>query len=401
MQAYLTRKNSMITYEQALEIVLSTASRAGTERVPFGDALNRILAEDIYSDVDMPPFDKAAMDGYACRREDLEMELEVLEVVAAGQIPSLPVGAGQCTKIMTGAMIPRGADTVIMVEQTTESGRNRIRFTGKKTAANIARKAEDVRQGDMVWQKGMPVLPQHIAILAATGCVNPLVSKKVRVGILSTGDELVEPDQQPGPGQIRNSNGFQLAAQVLAAHCSPNYMGIVPDDERATELAISRALAENDVVILTGGVSMGEFDFVPRIMQRSNVEILFRKVAVKPGRPTVFGRAGEKVIFGLPGNPVSSFINFETFVKPLLYAKMGRDYRPVIIKMLLGVDFRRKKADRLEFLPVRFNRAMEVEPVTYHGSAHIHAMCLADGIMSIRQGEYELKKGSLADVRPV
>ena len=391
----------MITYENALDIVLSTAKACGTERVPFGDALNRVLAEDVYSDVDMPPFDKAAMDGYACRREDLKMELEMLEVIAAGQVPSMGIGPGQCTRIMTGAMIPQGADVVIMVEQTAETGPGRIRFTGEKTAANIARKAEDVKTGDLVWQKGMPVLPQHIAILAATGCVNPLVAKKPGVGILSTGDELVEPENQPGPGQIRNSNGFQLVAQVQAAHCTPNYMGIVPDDEDATELAIARALAENDVVILTGGVSMGEFDFVPRIMQKNGVEILFQKVAVKPGRPTVFGRAGDKVIFGLPGNPVSSFINFETFVKPLLYAKMGRDYRPIILKMPMGADFRRKKADRLEFIPVRFNQSMEVEPVSYHGSAHIHAMCLADGIMSIRQGVYELKKGSLADVRPV
>jgi molybdopterin molybdotransferase len=391
----------MITYEKALDIVLSTAEGSGTEHVPFGEALYRVLAEDVYSDVDMPPFDKAAMDGFACRREDLGGELEVLEVIAAGQVPSMAVGAGQCSQIMTGAMIPQGADVVIMVEHTKKTGSGRIRFTGEKTAANIARKAEDVRKGDMVWPKGMLVLPQHIAILAATGFVNPLVAKKVKVGILSTGDELVEPGHQPGPGQIRNSNGFQLVAQVQAAHCTPNYMGIVPDDEEATERAISRALEENDVVILTGGVSMGEFDFVPRIMQKNKVELLFQKVAVKPGRPTVFGRAGAKVIFGLPGNPVSSFINFETFVKPLLFAKMGCKYKPGTIKVPLASDYKRKKADRLEFVPVRFNQAMEVEPVDYHGSAHIHAMCLADGIMSIRQGIYELKKGSLADVRPV
>lgn len=393
--------NTMITYEQALDIVLSAARPAGTERVPFGEALNRVLAEDVYSDVDMPPFDKAAMDGYACRRADLDVELEVLEVVAAGQVPSVGVGPGQCTQIMTGAMIPPGADVVVMVEHTVETGPGRIRFNGSKTADNIARKAEDVRKGDLVWPRGMPVRPQHIAILAATGCVNPLVAKKVRVGILSTGDELVEPEKQPGAGQIRNSNGFQLVAQVEAAHCTPNYMGIVPDDEDATEQAISRALAENDVVILTGGVSMGAFDFVPRIMQKNKVEILFQKVAVKPGRPTVFGRAGEKVIFGLPGNPVSSFINFETFVKPLLLTKMGVDYRPVVLKVPMAVDYKRKKADRLEFVPVRFNQDMEVEPVAYHGSAHIHAMCHADGIMSIRQNIFELKKGSLADVRPV
>lgn len=380
---------------------MSTARPVDTERVPFREALHRILAENVYSDVDMPPFDKAAMDGFACRREDLDRELEVVEVIAAGQVPTRRIGPGQCTRIMTGAMVPEGADTVIMVEHTTEAVQDRIRFTGEKTSANIARKAEDVKKGDLVWSRGMPLLPQHLAILAAVGYTSPLVSKKLKVGILSTGDELVEPADVPGPGQIRNSNGFQLAAQVQTAHCIPNYMGIVPDDEDATDRAIAKALTENDVVILSGGVSMGDFDFVPRMMQKNNVRILFQKVAVKPGRPTVFGQAGDKVVFGLPGNPVSSFINFETFVRPLLHARMGCNFRPLTLKMPLARDYRRKKADRLEFVPVRFTSAMEAEPVDYHGSAHIHAICLADGIMTIRQGTNELLKGSLTDVRPI
>lgn len=392
---------NMVSFEKALEIVLSTVRETGTERIGFNDSLFRVLAEDVRSDVDMPPFDKAAMDGYACRRDDIGRELEVLELVAAGQIPSQSVGSGQCTKIMTGAMIPEGSDTVLMVEHTRETDAGRVRFTGSATAPNIAYKGEDVKKGDRVLQKGMQILPQHLAVLAAVGCIHPLVARQVRVGIMSTGDELVEPADLPGPGKIRNSNSFQLAAQVKAAHCIPNYLGIVPDDEDATDKAIATALANNDVVLLTGGVSMGDFDFVPRIMQKNHVDILFQKVAIKPGRPTVFGKTASSVIFGLPGNPVSSFINFDTLVKPLLYGMMGHTYRASQVKMPLGVAYRRKKADRLEFIPVTFDRQGQVIPVSYHGSAHIHAMCLARGIMSIPQGIFELEKGELADVRPV
>jgi molybdopterin molybdotransferase len=390
----------MISFEKAMELVLTGVRHTGTERVDFNDALYRILAEDVYSDVDMPPFNKAAVDGYACRMEDIGSEMEVLEIIAAGDIPTKAVGPGQCTKLMTGAMVPEGADTVLMVEFTEETAPERIRFTGQKTTQNIAWKAEDVKKGDLVWHKGMQIHPQHVAIFASVGCVDPLVAIRPRVAILSTGDELVEPGQVPGPGKIRNSNGFQLIAQVRAAHCIPNYMGIIPDDEEATDRAISTALAENDMVILTGGVSMGDFDFVPKIMKKNQVEILFQKVAVKPGRPTVFGRTESSYIFGLPGNPVSSFINFEVFAKPLLYKMMGLNYQPVVLDLPMGIDFSRKKADRLEWLPVNFSTAGGVVPVDYHGSAHIHAVCLAQGLMAIPQGVSEIKKGAPVHVRP-
>lgn len=390
----------MILFEEALEIILSDVYRMGVERVGFEDSLHRILAEEIHSDVDMPPFNKAAMDGYACRREDLDMELKVLEVIAAGDIPTHPIARGECSKIMTGAMVPHGADTVIMVEESQESKAGHIRFTGKKTRSNIALKAEDVKQGQMVWEKGMQILPQHIAIMASVGAVEPLVAIRPRVAILSTGDELVEPGERPGPGKIRNSNGFQLMAQVRAAGAIPNYMGIVPDSEEATRKAITTALDENQVVILTGGVSAGDYDFVPKIMRQCGVDIRFQKVAVKPGRPTVFGRMGNAAIFGLPGNPVSSFINFETFVRPLTCAMMGSEYKALELRLPMGVDWKRKKADRLEFLPVGINNKGEVVPVSYHGSAHIHAICLANALMSIPRGVFEIRKGEYTDVRP-
>ena len=391
----------MISFEDALSLITTDVLTMDTERVDFRNSLHRVLAENVYSDIDMPPFDKAAMDGYACRREDLGSEMEMLEVIAAGDVPIRKIESGTCSKIMTGAMVPDGADTVIMVEQTRRTEEGKVVFTAEKTSPNIARKGEDVKTGDLVWQKGMPILPQHIAILAAIGHTTPLVAKQPRVGVLSTGDELVEPAIFPESGKIRNSNGFQLAAQVQNAHGISNYMGIIPDDETATDKAISKALAENDVVILSGGVSAGDFDFVPKIMRENGVDILFQKVAVKPGRPTVFGRTKDTYIFGLPGNPVSSFINFEVFVKPLLMAMMGAEYNPVEQKLPMGVEFKRKKADRLEFIPVNVDTEGQVSPVSYHGSAHIHAICLADGLMRIPKGVHELKKGVTTYVRPL
>ncbi|MDP4292022.1 MAG: molybdopterin molybdotransferase MoeA, partial [Bacteroidota bacterium] len=217
--------------------------------------------------------------------------------------------------------------------------------------------------------------------------------------ILSTGDELVEPDTIPEPSQIRNSNAAQLTAQVSAMNAIPVYMGIVPDDVEQTRLAIEQALSKADVVLLTGGVSMGDFDFVPGILQEQKIEILFKSIAVQPGKPTVFGFRKGKYIFGLPGNPVSSFVQFEMLVKPLLYALNGHTHKPVQLKLALGVDYVRRNSERRAFVPVTFIHTDGVIPIEYHGSAHIHAYVAADGIMSVPPGITHLKKGDLVDVR--
>ncbi len=391
----------MHSFKEAQDIIKESARYLGEERVDFMNSLNRVLAEDVISDVDMPPFDKAAMDGFACRRLDLGKELKLIETIAAGMVPQKTIEEGQCSRIMTGAMLPEGADTVIMVEQTEMVSEDVVRFTASQTTSNIARKAEDVKVGDVMWKKGSVILPSHIAIFAAVGWVNPLVARQPRVAILSTGDELVEPDEKPGPGMIRNSNSWQLMAQVRQANCIANYMGIVPDTEEDTEMAITKALAENDVVLLTGGVSMGDFDFVPLSMKKNEVDILFQKVAVKPGRPTVFGVTEKSYIFGLPGNPVSSYINFEVFVKPLLYQLMGSVYEPLQLKLPMGKSYSRKKADRLEWVPVDINSEGEVIPVAYHGSAHIHAVCLSKALMEVAIGTYDITKGEIVHVRPL
>jgi molybdopterin molybdotransferase len=392
-------KNYMIAFEEALNIVLLSANPLNSETVSLNQSLNRVLAQDLFSDMDMPPFNKSAVDGFACCKADLKSILSVIELIRAGKVPEKSVGEGQCSRIMTGAMIPEGADTVIMVEDTDEKSEDKIRFTGQKTVANICYRAEDIRKGDKVLEMGTLIHPGQIAVLASVGCTKPLVYRQPVVAILSTGDELVEPDNVPAPSQIRNSNAAQLSAQITAMNAVPIYMGIVPDDEEQTRKAIEQALVAADVVLLTGGVSMGDFDFVPKILQEQKVEILFNRIAVQPGKPTVFGHRAEKYVFGLPGNPVSSFVQFEMLVKPLLYALCGHTYRPVQLKLPLAVDYIRRNNQRRAFVPVTFLQSEGVVPIAYHGSAHIHAYVAAEGIMSVPVGISHLKKGDLVDVR--
>jgi molybdopterin molybdotransferase len=232
------------------------------------------------------------------------------------------------------------------------------------------------------------------------GCVNPSVSARPKVAVIATGDEIVEPHLKPGVSRIRNSNGYQLVAQVTKAGAIPVYLGIAPDREEDTFQMISRALDQADVVLLTGGVSMGTFDFVPKIMEKAGINILFKTIALQPGKPTIFGLKGNKRIFGLPGNPVSSFTIFEVLVKPMLYKMMGMREPVKKIDLPLGVDYQRKRTDRLQWLPVNISDG-KVYPLEYHGSAHIFSLATADGIMAVPLGKDQLSAGDIVDVRPV
>jgi molybdopterin molybdotransferase len=390
----------MITYEEALDIVLKNSYPFKNETVQLTASYGRILAEDVFSDINMPPFNRSAVDGFACRREDLDMELEVIETIRAGIFPVKTIGKGQCTRIMTGAPVPEGADCVLMVEHTEEISSGKIRFTGDKTKSNISPYAEDVRVGDKVLALGTRIAPQHIAILAAVGCVSPVVSARPKVAVIATGDEIVEPHVKPGISQIRNSNGFQLAAQAQKAGAEAVYMGIAPDNEKDTFDFVVNALSKADIVLLTGGVSMGTFDFVPAILEKAGIEILFRTISVQPGKPTIFGIKGDKRIFGLPGNPVSSFTIFEILVKPMLRKMMGIAEPAGKMTLPLGVDYQRTRADRMQWLPVKVSGG-KAYPLEYHGSAHIFSLASADALVAIPLHVTRLSAGDLIDVRPV
>jgi len=391
----------MILFEEAYKIVMDSAYALENERIDIKYSLNRVLAEDAISDIDMPPFDKSAMDGYACRREDLKNELKIIEIIQAGMIPQKIISKNKCTKIMTGAIIPEGANCVIMVEHTEMTDNNKIRFTKSNTDINICYKGEDIKTGDMVLKKGTQLKPQHIAVLASVGYGHPLVVKQLKISIISTGNELVEPYQKPELSQIRNSNSYQLIAQVKNTGAIPDYTGIFDDSETKLYQTVIKALSENDVVLLTGGVSMGDYDLVPEILEKAKIQILFKKIATKPGKPTVFGIYKNKFCFGLPGNPVSSFIMFEFLVKPFLYKMMGIPFTPIYIKMPIGVDYKQKLTDRIARIPVKLTKNGFVLPVEYHGSAHIHSICEADGIISIPIGKAVLNKGEIVDVRQI
>ena len=402
----------MISFEEALNIVLDHAIELGSERVALNVSPGRFLAEDIFSDIDMPPFDKSAVDGYACRMEDVRLSVgeqnfvpqhgphRIIETIPAGKIPQKTIGSFECAKIMTGAMIPAGADCVVMVEDTVQAGEDLVRFSTIPHSKNICHQGEDIRSGDLVLEKGLQINPAHVAAMAGVGAVNPVVAKLPGVGIISTGDELVEPSIVPGRAQIRNSNGRQLEAQVRAVPACPSYLGIAPDDAQELRKIIDHALAHNDVVLLTGGVSMGEFDHVPEIMQEAGVDILFKKIAIQPGKPTVFGRKGNTFIFGLPGNPVSSFVLFEIMVKPFLRRMMGNHEQPVDLFLPMGVDFSRRKSDRKSMVPVTLKDGA-VFPVEYHGSAHINAYTKARAILMMEIGTTVINKAELVHVRPL
>jgi molybdopterin molybdotransferase len=391
----------MVDFNDAIKIIIREAFILGKEQQPLHDCTGRILAQDVLSDIDMPPFNRAAMDGFACRRSDLEYRLEVTGTLRAGEIPRTKIGKYQCLRIMTGGQVPEGADCVIMKEQTVPDGEGHIRFSGGDTSNNIAYRGEDLESGDMALAAGTLLKPQHIAILASAGCSRPLVFKQPVVAVLVTGDEIVEPDERPEGTFIRNSNGPQLVAQIRNMGALPRYMGIVKDSPEITDAAIKKALSDSDVVVITGGVSMGDFDFVPTVLKNNGVELFFEKVAIKPGRPTVFGRKGNVPVFGLPGNPVSAFTVFELMVKPLLYRMMGYEFQPDAVRMPIGTVYSRKKADRLTWIPVSLNLRGEVVPADYHGSAHIHSLAGAWGLMGMEAGTYSYKKGEEVNVRPV
>lgn len=389
----------MLPFEKALKIVLDSARQLCSERVDIAHAVNRILAEDVTSDTDMPPFNKSAMDGYACRREDLANELTIIETIQAGASPRMAIESNQCAKIMTGAAVPQGADCVIMIEFTENPTPNTVRFAGGQTANNICLKGEDVKAGEVVLQKGSRIRPQHIAVLASVGCTQPVVSKRPRVAVLATGDELVQPASKPGPSQIRNSNSFQLMAQIESMGAVARNYGIAKDTDKAIDKIFKEAVDQSDVVIVSGGVSVGDYDLVPGIFKQNNIDLLFEKIAMKPGKPTVFGVSEKVYCFGVPGNPVSTFVLFELLVKPFLCKLMGHDYAPPAIGIPLGESIRRKKTKRQSWIPVAITDTGTLKPVEYHGSAHINALCIADGVVSIGVGVGEIEKGTIVPVR--
>ena len=393
---------SMIQVQEALDKILCQFQFKGVERVPLGQALGRVLAEDIVSRINNPPLDNSAMDGYALIAEDIEsatpenpVKLEVVEEIAAGYTAKGTLKPGQTMRIMTGAPIPPGANAVLMQEDTQKDGDSILCLDKADVEENIREAGEDVRIGEGVLKKGTTLSPAHIGMLAVIGRSQIAVSQRPTVSILSTGDEILELDETPQGPQIFNSNGHMLAAQIKSAGGIPVYLGIAMDTEKDLMEKFEWAL-KADIVVSSGGVSVGDYDLVKSSLQKMGQDMLFWKVAMKPGKPLAFGRIGKTPIFGLPGNPVSSFVSFEQFVRPSLRKVLGcsdLSHKTVQAKLTRTIN---KKPGRLHFLSSIVSWAdgeYTVTPAGEQGSGILKSAANANGLLIFPLEAEEIKQG--------
>ncbi|HEU4403077.1 MAG TPA: gephyrin-like molybdotransferase Glp [Candidatus Polarisedimenticolia bacterium] len=365
--------------DRALAIVLEAARPLPCEEVPILEAQGRVLQEEVRADDDHPRFDKALMDGYAVIASDLEglpRTLQVIEEIPAGRDPeSLSrVVPGSASRIMTGAPIPPGADAVLMVEESEPAPGDPGSVRAKarvKAGDNLAPRGNDVRLGEVLLAPGEFVGPAEIAVLAACGRTRARVARRPRVAVLATGDELVEPERTPAPGQIRNSNGALLTALARRAGAEVHYLGIAPDDDVLLRRLIARGL-EADLLLLSGGVSMGVYDLVGGALRALGAEVRFERVMIKPGKPFTFATRGATLVFGCPGNPVSSYVIFQVFARPALRRMTGvpRPSPPPVRATLVAPL--RQRAGRTGFHQARVRwtgSGYEVEVLPTSGSA--------------------------------
>ncbi len=393
----------MVSVEQALETVLREARPLAAEDVPLDDALGRVLAADVALDRDLPAFDRAAMDGYALRAEDVAGAPATLEVrgeVRAGEWPRHTVRAGEAVKIMTGAPLPEGADAVQQVEKTRPADEFRVTILAPVAASeHVARRGSEVREGTVVLERGRLVDAAAIGVLATAGCARVSVARRPRLALLVTGDEIVGVDEVPGPSQIRNSNGPTLAALAREAGAAVTLLGVARDRKDEITAALREGLAA-DVLVASGGVSAGDYDFVEPALAELGVEALFTQVSVKPGAPLVFGRRGATLVFGLPGNPVSTQVTFDLFVRPALLRLQGAR---VLSRPRVGVELAaplRNRSRRTSHQParVRFEGGRLVaRPLGSAGSGDLVAHARANALVVLPPGRELAAAGETAE----
>jgi len=334
----------MIDYAEARDLVLAAAKTLPAESVPLSKALGRTLARDVKAREEIPPFTKATMDGYAVRASDTaatgpggpgEVVLEVVADLPAGRLPRKAVGPGQAVRIMTGAPLPAGADAVVMVEDTGSRGQAVAVRRKVEPGDNLGLAGEDLRKGEIAVERGALIGPAEIGMLAAAGLARVPATRRPRLAVIATGDEIVEPGRPKRRGQIRNSNGPALTAMAAAAGAEASYLGIARDKSASLGARLARARGA-DVLVLSGGVSVGDYDLVKAGLEEAGVRPVFWRVRIKPGKPVFFGVRGRQLVFGLPGNPTSSMVTFHLFVRPAIDRLLGRAVTgPVPAKALL------------------------------------------------------------------
>jgi molybdopterin molybdotransferase len=397
----------MISVREALERVLRDLPLVGTEFVTVPGANGRALAQEVAASRDVPSFRNSAMDGYAVVAEDLlgasadaPVSLRLLEVVGAGSLPEHRVERGTATKIMTGSPMPEGADSVVRVEDTAEANGGVEVLTGVVSGANVRDAGEDMRAGDRVLAPGHRLRPADIGLLASLGATVVRVRRRPQVAILATGNELVELGQPLRAGQIVNSNAYTLAAAVEEAGALPRRLGVVPDTPQATRAAFEEAFA-CDVVLSTGGVSMGTFDLVRRTLADLGVHECFWKVAQKPGKPLSFGVRDSTPVFGLPGNPVSALVCFYLYARPALQAMMGlTDIHLAAVPAVAGADIPTARG-LTEFVRCRLDGSPEgyrAVPADSQSSGVLRSMSLGQGLLVAPPEVTTIRAGSAVRV---
>jgi molybdopterin molybdotransferase len=374
------------------------------EKVSLRHAVGRVLAEVIVADRDQPPFPRTTRDGFACRAEDLPGgSLRIVGQLRAGEAwTGGEVGRGEAVEIMTGAAVPPGADSVVMIEHVSVSD-GHLSLSASRALApgdNVVSTGAEAKAGDVVVPAGRRLRVTEIAAAAACGAANVEVWAEPRVAILATGDELVEVHEKPQRQQIRNSNSYSLAAQVIAAGGIPQMVAIVADDPSATQQAIREASA-CDLILLTGGVSMGRFDFVEQALLALGAEFFFTGVRIQPGKPVVFGKLPGPYFLGLPGNPISTIVTFALFAGPLLRAMGGeRETKPRFVLARVEQEIR-VKPGLTRFLPAQMDsdvRGARVRWLPWHGSGDLAAAARANAFLVVPENAEQLAAGEIASV---
>ena len=395
----------MINVEEAQQRVLHAVHLLGAERVSLTETLDRVLREDVHATHDIPQGDNTAMDGYAVRAADIATAtadapavLRVIEDLAAGSLARKRVEPGSAVRIMTGALIPDGADTVAHVE-ITDAGSAEVRvFRPLASGTNVRRRGEDMMRGSLVLAGGARIGPAEVGVLASAQKSMVTVARRPTVAIISTGDEIVDVDGALELGKVINSNSYSLAALASAAGAIPRMIGIVPDTREATIAAIESAL-ESDFLVSSGGVSVGAYDFVKEALDALGAETSFWQVSMKPGKPVVLSTLRDRLYFGLPGNPVSCMVSFHLFIIPALRKAMGErgDLLPPAIDVRLGGSLR-SRGDRRTYQRVRVvaaGSALVAVPMTAQGSGVSTSMVEANGLAIVEEGITRIEEGAM------